>query len=43
MKRVAAYTALALLASAGAAYAAAPELVTGLAESCCAMLKCCCD
>ena len=42
MKRVLPAAALFLLASAGAAYAAAPGAVTSVIESCCAFLMSCC-
>jgi hypothetical protein len=42
MKRIAAYAVFALLGSATAAYAAAPEFVGGLVESCCKLATCCC-
>jgi len=42
MKRVFSIAALALLGSAGAAYAAAPDTVTGALASCCAALAACC-
>jgi len=37
------FTAIVLLTSSSAAYAAAPEQVTGLAMSCCDLVLACCD